>query len=254
MMVCGATGSPRAWSPRQALPSCRHPGGLTRTPAVACGELPAGQPLCRALSQHALPVSDPVSDPAPGRLPPSSSSGDLVCLRLTRCCSDSQEQNPKWCLGRHCVPSSTPAPGAERACPGQACGQREPRPLSLLPLPARPDPPPPRVSPGSGRSQQALDREVPSQPPRLPRGIVASLRPGFPRGHLRHTRLSGLGVLGWTPCPDRLAPCRDGLPYCEADYHAEFGVRCDGCEKFITGHVLEVSGRCGPRRLSPTLS
>ncbi|XP_023375444.1 actin-binding LIM protein 2 [Pteropus vampyrus] len=39
--------------------------------------------------------------------------------------------------------------------------------------------------------------------------------------------------------PDQLAPCRDGLPYCEADYHAEFGVRCDGCEKFITGHVLE---------------
>nr|KAF6430599.1 actin binding LIM protein family member 2 [Rousettus aegyptiacus] len=32
---------------------------------------------------------------------------------------------------------------------------------------------------------------------------------------------------------------KDGLPYCEADYHAEFGVRCDGCEKFITGHVLE---------------
>lgn len=109
MMVCGATGSPRAWSPRQALPSCRHPGGLTRTPAVACGELAAGQPLCRALSQHALPVSDPVSDPAPGRLPPSSSSGDLVCLRLTRWCSDSQEQNPKWCLGRHCAPSSTPS-------------------------------------------------------------------------------------------------------------------------------------------------
>lgn len=151
-------------------------------------------------------------------------------------------------------PAAPPAPGAERACPGQACGQREPRPLSLLPLPARPDPPPPRVSPGSGRSQQALDREVPSQPPRLPRGIAASLRPGFPRGHLRHTRLSGLGVLGWPPCPDRLAPCRDGLPYCEADYHAEFGVRCDGCEKFITGHVLEVSGRCGPRRLSPTPS
>lgn len=61
-------------------------------------------------------------------------------------------------------------------------------------------------------------------------------------------------MLGWPPCPDRLAPCRDGLPYCEADYHAEFGVRCDGCEKFITGHVLEVSGCCGPRRLSPTPS
>uniref|UniRef100_G1P3J4 Actin binding LIM protein family member 2 n=1 Tax=Myotis lucifugus TaxID=59463 RepID=G1P3J4_MYOLU len=32
---------------------------------------------------------------------------------------------------------------------------------------------------------------------------------------------------------------KDGLPYCEADYHAKFGIRCDGCEKFITGHVLE---------------
>ncbi|XP_054564335.1 actin-binding LIM protein 2 isoform X2 [Eptesicus fuscus] len=32
---------------------------------------------------------------------------------------------------------------------------------------------------------------------------------------------------------------RDGLPYCEADYHAEFGIRCDGCGKYITGHVLE---------------
>ncbi|XP_028341763.1 actin-binding LIM protein 2-like, partial [Physeter macrocephalus] len=33
---------------------------------------------------------------------------------------------------------------------------------------------------------------------------------------------------------------KDGLPYCEADYHTEFGIRCDGCEKYITGHVLEV--------------
>uniref|UniRef100_A0A8C4L7K2 Actin-binding LIM protein 2 n=1 Tax=Equus asinus asinus TaxID=83772 RepID=A0A8C4L7K2_EQUAS len=32
---------------------------------------------------------------------------------------------------------------------------------------------------------------------------------------------------------------KDGLPYCEADYHSEFGIRCDGCEKYITGHVLE---------------
>ncbi|XP_014644331.1 PREDICTED: actin-binding LIM protein 2 isoform X3 [Ceratotherium simum simum] len=32
---------------------------------------------------------------------------------------------------------------------------------------------------------------------------------------------------------------KDGLPYCEADYHTEFGIRCDGCDKFITGHVLE---------------
>nr|XP_012638915.1 actin-binding LIM protein 2 isoform X21 [Microcebus murinus] len=32
---------------------------------------------------------------------------------------------------------------------------------------------------------------------------------------------------------------KDGLPYCEADYHAKFGIRCDGCEKYITGRVLE---------------
>ncbi|XP_045145380.1 actin-binding LIM protein 2 isoform X3 [Echinops telfairi] len=32
---------------------------------------------------------------------------------------------------------------------------------------------------------------------------------------------------------------KDGLPYCEADYHAKFGIRCDGCQKFITGRVLE---------------
>ncbi|XP_006875382.1 PREDICTED: actin-binding LIM protein 2 [Chrysochloris asiatica] len=32
---------------------------------------------------------------------------------------------------------------------------------------------------------------------------------------------------------------KDGLPYCEADYHAKFGIRCDACEKFITGRVLE---------------
>ncbi|XP_063519557.1 actin-binding LIM protein 2 isoform X8 [Pongo pygmaeus] len=32
---------------------------------------------------------------------------------------------------------------------------------------------------------------------------------------------------------------KDGLPYCEADYHAKFGIRCDSCEKYITGRVLE---------------
>ncbi|XP_075799909.1 actin-binding LIM protein 2 isoform X16 [Microtus pennsylvanicus] len=32
---------------------------------------------------------------------------------------------------------------------------------------------------------------------------------------------------------------KDGLPYCEADYHTKFGIRCDGCEKYITGRVLE---------------
>ncbi|KAM4854441.1 actin-binding LIM protein 2 isoform 4-T4 [Thomomys bottae] len=32
---------------------------------------------------------------------------------------------------------------------------------------------------------------------------------------------------------------KDGLPYCEADYHSEFGIRCDGCEQYITGRTLE---------------
>ncbi|XP_039396875.1 actin-binding LIM protein 2 isoform X1 [Mauremys reevesii] len=32
---------------------------------------------------------------------------------------------------------------------------------------------------------------------------------------------------------------KDGVPYCEMDYHAKFGIRCDNCEKYITGRVLE---------------
>ncbi|XP_031424579.1 actin-binding LIM protein 3 isoform X3 [Clupea harengus] len=36
---------------------------------------------------------------------------------------------------------------------------------------------------------------------------------------------------------------RDGLPYCEVDYHTQFGIRCDICTRFITGTVLEVEGR-----------
>ncbi|KAL2305389.1 hypothetical protein Nmel_007375, partial [Mimus melanotis] len=32
---------------------------------------------------------------------------------------------------------------------------------------------------------------------------------------------------------------KDGVPYCETDYHAKFGIRCDNCEKYITGRVLE---------------
>ncbi|XP_021251020.1 actin-binding LIM protein 2 isoform X13 [Numida meleagris] len=34
---------------------------------------------------------------------------------------------------------------------------------------------------------------------------------------------------------------KDGIPYCETDYHAKFGIRCDNCEKYITGRVLEVT-------------
>ena len=32
---------------------------------------------------------------------------------------------------------------------------------------------------------------------------------------------------------------RDGHPYCEKDYHADFGVTCDNCGDFITGKVLQ---------------
>lgn len=36
-------------------------------------------------------------------------------------------------------------------------------------------------------------------------------------------------------------PGRDGIPYCEADYHSQFGIRCDSCNRYISGRVLEVS-------------
>ncbi len=35
--------------------------------------------------------------------------------------------------------------------------------------------------------------------------------------------------------------CRDGLPYCEKDYQRQFGVKCDHCERFIAGKVLQVT-------------
>lgn len=34
--------------------------------------------------------------------------------------------------------------------------------------------------------------------------------------------------------------CRDGVPYCEADYHAQYGVKCETCSRYISGRVLEV--------------
>lgn len=37
---------------------------------------------------------------------------------------------------------------------------------------------------------------------------------------------------------------RDGVPYCEADYHAQYGVKCETCSRYISGRVLEV--RTGP--------
>ena len=33
---------------------------------------------------------------------------------------------------------------------------------------------------------------------------------------------------------------RDGVPYCEADYHAQYGVKCETCSRYISGRVLEV--------------
>ncbi|XP_063257638.1 actin-binding LIM protein 2 isoform X6 [Prinia subflava] len=41
---------------------------------------------------------------------------------------------------------------------------------------------------------------------------------------------------------------KDGVPYCETDYHAKFGIRCDNCEKYITGRVLEA----GEKHYHPT--
>nr|XP_020661448.1 actin-binding LIM protein 2 isoform X3 [Pogona vitticeps] len=41
---------------------------------------------------------------------------------------------------------------------------------------------------------------------------------------------------------------KDGVPYCEMDYHAKFGIQCDNCEKYITGRVLEA----GEKHYHPT--
>ncbi|KAM6970105.1 actin-binding LIM protein 3-like [Aplochiton taeniatus] len=36
---------------------------------------------------------------------------------------------------------------------------------------------------------------------------------------------------------------KDGIPYCEADYHAQFGVRCETCSMYISGRVLEAGAK-----------
>uniref|UniRef100_A0A674MMK1 Actin binding LIM protein family member 3 n=1 Tax=Takifugu rubripes TaxID=31033 RepID=A0A674MMK1_TAKRU len=36
---------------------------------------------------------------------------------------------------------------------------------------------------------------------------------------------------------------KEGVPYCEADYHTQFGIRCHSCSSYISGHVLEAGGR-----------
>ncbi|KPP77228.1 actin-binding LIM protein 3-like [Scleropages formosus] len=33
---------------------------------------------------------------------------------------------------------------------------------------------------------------------------------------------------------------KDGIPYCESDYHAQFGIKCETCNRYISGRVLEV--------------
>ncbi|XP_075890021.1 actin-binding LIM protein 2 isoform X1 [Nelusetta ayraudi] len=41
---------------------------------------------------------------------------------------------------------------------------------------------------------------------------------------------------------------KDGIPYCEMDYHAMFGIQCENCKKYITGKVLEA----GDKHYHPT--
>ncbi|XP_077183193.1 actin-binding LIM protein 3 [Paroedura picta] len=36
---------------------------------------------------------------------------------------------------------------------------------------------------------------------------------------------------------------KDGIPYCETDYHAQFGIRCETCNRYISGRVLEAGGK-----------
>ncbi|XP_047673383.1 actin-binding LIM protein 2 isoform X7 [Tachysurus fulvidraco] len=41
---------------------------------------------------------------------------------------------------------------------------------------------------------------------------------------------------------------KDGIPYCEMDYHAMFGIQCENCKEYITGKVLEA----GDKQYHPT--
>ncbi|KAM4726418.1 actin-binding LIM protein 3-like isoform 2-T2 [Anableps anableps] len=36
---------------------------------------------------------------------------------------------------------------------------------------------------------------------------------------------------------------KDGIPYCEDDYHTQFGIRCESCSRYISGRVLEAGGK-----------
>ncbi|KAL7989234.1 hypothetical protein Chor_011900 [Crotalus horridus] len=42
---------------------------------------------------------------------------------------------------------------------------------------------------------------------------------------------------------NRLEGKKDGVPYCEADYHAQFGIKCETCNRYISGRVLEAGGK-----------
>ncbi|MBN3316371.1 ABLM3 protein, partial [Atractosteus spatula] len=35
---------------------------------------------------------------------------------------------------------------------------------------------------------------------------------------------------------------KDGVPYCETDYHTQFGIKCETCNRYISGRVLEIRG------------
>ncbi|XP_078241929.1 actin-binding LIM protein 3 isoform X13 [Pogona vitticeps] len=36
---------------------------------------------------------------------------------------------------------------------------------------------------------------------------------------------------------------KDGIPYCESDYHSQFGIKCETCNRYISGRVLEAGGK-----------
>lgn len=36
---------------------------------------------------------------------------------------------------------------------------------------------------------------------------------------------------------------KDGVPYCESDYHSQFGIKCETCDRYISGRVLEAGGK-----------
>ncbi|XP_078406703.1 actin-binding LIM protein 3 isoform X4 [Cetorhinus maximus] len=36
---------------------------------------------------------------------------------------------------------------------------------------------------------------------------------------------------------------KDGIPYCETDYHSRFGIKCETCDRYISGRVLEAGGK-----------